>query len=150
MLPWLRRKRNTLTTDFKIRYKNKKGICVTFDTGAFCILYQTKKEVTLDRIFTHTIKGHFCSLLISNIFWLSSLSLIALFLRLNPVYTVFYLTSLVRTPFARIFFLTAGLSDLVDLMKRLIKRSGVLSFSFVCISLYLSNTLHRRVFVIQA
>ena len=36
-----------------------------------------KKEMTLDRIFTHTTKGHFCSLLVSNIFWLSSLSLSA-------------------------------------------------------------------------
>ena len=29
---------------------------------------EAKKEMTLDRIFTHTIKGHFCSFLVSNIF----------------------------------------------------------------------------------
>ena len=38
------------------------------------IFCNTKKEVTLDCCLKPATKGHFCSLLISNIIWLSSLS----------------------------------------------------------------------------
>ena len=42
-----------------------------------------KIEMTLDRIFTHTIKGHFCSLLVSNIF-LNPHFLLSTFQTANP------------------------------------------------------------------